>query len=85
MAVRTIHKTNSQRIIKFGNSRFKIINLTEPLREDTEVFPGDSKPDKKAFCSFEKEDCQHNIYSVGDHNYRPHGDTPSHYNPQYKK
>ncbi|MDD2889301.1 MAG: cyclase family protein [bacterium] len=80
----TIYKTNNQKIIKLGNDRFKIINLTEPLRENVEVFPGDPKPKKKVFCSFEKESCRHNIYSLGDHNFHPHGDAPNHQNLQYK-
>ena len=44
-----------QRIIRLGNAKFKIINLTEPLRENVEVFPGDPKHKKSVFCSFEKE------------------------------
>ena len=80
---RIINKKNNQRIIRLGNAKFKIINLTEPLRENVEVFPGDPKPKKSVFCSFEKENCQYNIYSVGDHNYHPHGDAPNHQNPQY--
>jgi kynurenine formamidase len=82
--VKKINKANKQRIIRLGNAKFKIINLTEPLREDVEVFPGDPKPKKRVFCSFEKEKCLHNIYSVGDHNFHPHGDAPNHQNPQYK-
>lgn len=82
--VRTINKKNNQRIIRLGNAKFKIINLTEPLRENVEVFPGDPKPKKSVFCSFEKENYRHNIYLVGDHSYHPHGDAPNHQNPQYK-
>lgn len=80
-------KTNNQakdkKVIKLGNQRFKIINLTEPLREDVEVFPGDPRPKKKIFCSFNKEGCRHNIYMIGDHNFHPHGDAPNHQNVQY--
>lgn len=79
-----VKRINKQKIIRLGNAKFKIINLTEPLREDVEVFPGDPKPKKRVFCSFGEGNCQHNIYSVGDHNYHPHGDAPNHQNPQYK-
>jgi len=78
------NKTSKQRIIKLGDAKFKIINLTEPLKEDTEVFPGDPKPKKNIFRSFKKGNCQYNLYSIGDHNYHPHGDAPNHHNPQYK-
>ncbi|MBI4650511.1 cyclase family protein [Candidatus Desantisbacteria bacterium] len=77
-------KTNNQKIIKLENKKFKIISLSEPLNENTEVFPGDPKPEKKVFCTFEKDGCRYNIYSIGDHNYHPHGDAPNHQNLQYK-
>ena len=64
---------------------FTVIDLTEPLRADVEVFPGDPKPVKKEFCSFGKDNCRHNIYSVGDHVFHPHGDAPNHQNPGYGK
>ncbi len=80
----TIHKKHKQMIIKLGNAKFKIINLTEPLREDVENFPGDPKLQKRVFCSFEKNNCRHNVYSVSDHVYHPHGDSPSHHNLRYK-
>ena len=82
--MKNINKANKQKTIRLGNTKFKMINLTEPLREDVEVFPGDPKPQKKVFCTFVKEKCQHNIYSVSDHNFHPHGDAPNHHNPQYK-
>jgi len=71
--------------IKLGKAGFTVINLTEPLRENVEVFPGDPKPQKKVFCSFEKDNCRHNIYLVGDHNHHPHGDAPNHQNLRCKK
>lgn len=81
---RVTYGTNKQIVIKLGNGKFKVINLTEPLRVNVEVFPGDPKPTRKVFCSFAKNNCQHHIYSIGDHNYHPHGDAPNHQNPQYK-
>lgn len=74
-----------KRRIKLGDREFLIVDLTEPLREDVEVFPGDPKPKKIVFCSFKKNNCRHNIYSIGDHNFHPHGDAPSHQNPEYKE
>lgn len=81
---KTFHPSNRQKIIKLGEAKFKVINLTEPLRENVEVFPGDPKLKKKVFCSFEKNHCQYHVYSVGDHHYHPHGDAPNHFNLEYK-
>lgn len=69
-----------QIIINIGDSKFQLINLTEPLKENTQVFPGDPKPKRKIFSSFKESNFQHYIYSVGDHNYHPHGDAPNHSN-----
>ncbi|MFC1571740.1 cyclase family protein [Candidatus Margulisiibacteriota bacterium] len=69
-------------IIKLGNSKFEVINLTEPLKEDIEVFPGDPKPQKSIYYLHQKDGCQYHVYAVGDHNYHPHGDAPSHQNPE---
>jgi len=82
--MKDINKKNKQKIIKIGDAKFIIINLTEPLKENTEVFPGDPKLKKKVFCSFAKGKCQHNIYLISDHIFHPHGDAPNHQNPQYK-
>ncbi|MFA5879338.1 MAG: cyclase family protein [Candidatus Margulisiibacteriota bacterium] len=76
-------KRKKQRIINLGGVKFKLIDLTEPLNENFEVFPGDPKPQKEVFCTFAKENCQYNIYSLGDHNFHPHGDAPNHQNPEY--
>ena len=79
-----MNNKKKMRILQLGSNKFKLINLTEPLKEDVEVFPGDPKPKKKIFCKFEKENCRHNIYSIGDHNFHPHGDAPNHQNLEYK-
>ncbi|MDD2680426.1 MAG: cyclase family protein [Candidatus Omnitrophica bacterium] len=78
------NKNSKQKNIILGNTRFKVVNLTEPLKENTEVFPGDPKPKKRVLCSFKKDNCRHNIYTVGDHNYHPHGDAPNHQNRGYQ-
>ena len=72
------------RVVSIGESKFKIFNLTEPLRLDCEVYPGDPKPEKKVFCTFDKNNSQHNIYSLGDHVFHPHGDAPGHQNRELK-
>jgi len=66
--------------ITLGNKKFLAIDLTEPLREDIEVYPGDPKPSKEVFSDIEKTGCQYHIYKLGDHIFHPHGDAPSHQN-----
>ena len=50
--------------IKMGGIGFLVVDLTEPLREDAEVYPGDPKPEKTTFCTFESHGCQHHVYSA---------------------
>lgn len=71
--------------IKIGNSRFLVIDLTEPLSEETEVYPGDPKPNKTVFSKIEENGYEHYVYSVGDHNFHPHGDAPKHQNQDMSK
>jgi kynurenine formamidase len=70
------------RIVKLGAQSFRIIDLTEPLKENTEVYPGDPRPRKTIFSTMSKGGCRHHIYSLGDHNFHPHGDAPNHQNPE---
>ena len=79
-----MNKNVNQKIITLGGTEFLIINLTEPLREDIEVFPGDPKPKKRIFSDICKTGYQHHIYSIGDHSFHPHGDAPNHQNPDQK-
>jgi kynurenine formamidase len=74
-------KNKKHKMIMLGSSRFNVINLTEPLKEDVEIFPGDPRPKKKVFSEISKTGYQHHIYSVGDHVFHPHGDAPKHQNP----
>lgn len=71
---------SNKKEIKLGNSQFLIIDLTEPLTEQTEVFPGDPKPIKEIFSDINKTGCQYHTYKLGDHNFHPHGDAPKHHN-----
>lgn len=70
--------------ITIGRSRYLVVDLTEPLREDTEVYPGDPKPRKIVFSEIGKTGYQHHIYQLGDHNFHPHGDAPNHQNPELR-
>lgn len=68
--------------IKIGSRTYTVIDLSQPLHSGSEVFPGDPKPDlNKVFCEIAKTGFQYHIQTVGDHNFRPHGDAPSHQNP----
>ena len=71
---------HKQEIILSGK-RFLVIDLTEPLSEDTEVFPDDPKLEKEVFSDITITGYQHHIYKIGDHNFHPHGDAPKHQNP----
>ena len=79
-----MHTRKKHKNIILGSTRFKVIELTEPLRMDTEVYPGDPVPNKRVHLSFDTAPCQLNVYSVGDHNFHPHGDGPNHQNKIYK-
>ena len=73
------------KIINLGGISYQIINLTEPLRQDVEVYPGDPKPVKTIFSKQEESGFNHNIWSLGEHNFHPHGDAPSHFQPNCNK
>lgn len=69
--------------ISFGKKNWVIINLTEPLRYDVTVYPGDPKLEKTIISSFDNGNYQYHCYTIGDHLFHPHGDAPNHQNPQY--
>lgn len=66
--------------IKLGNTKYLVIDLTEPLKEGTEVYPGDPKLEKEVFSDIHKTGCQHHIYKLSDHHFHPHGDALNHQN-----
>ena len=70
--------------IKLGNSDYLVVDLTEPLREDVEVYPGDPKPKKQVFSDIRKTGFQHHVYCLSDHCFHPHGDAPSHQNKELR-
>ena len=55
--------------------------MTQPLKLDTEVYPGDPSPKKIIFSEIQKTGCQYHIYKIGDHSFQPHADAPNHQNP----
>jgi kynurenine formamidase len=69
-----------QKIINLGGVKFLAIRLSEPLREDVEVYPGDPKPVKELWGDINKTGCHHYVWRIGDHNFHPHGDAPNHQN-----
>lgn len=66
--------------IRLGKSRYLVIDLTEPLKEGLEVYPGDPKPQKQVFSNIQETGYQHHIYKISDHSFHPHGDAPKHQN-----
>ena len=74
--------TEFSKIINLGKSRFRVIDLTEPLREDVEVYPGEPKPSKKVVSDIRERGFQYNVFSLGEHSFHPHGDAPNHQNPE---
>lgn len=74
-----MHVPNKTKI-RLGSAEFLAIDLTEPLTENTEVYPGDPRLKKEVFSDIIKTGFQHHVYSIGDHNFHPHGDAPSHQN-----
>ena len=69
--------------IKLGNPKFLVIDLTQPLSLDVEVYPNDPKPEREVFSDI-KTGYEHYIHKIGDHNFQPHGDAPNHQNPELK-
>lgn len=70
--------------ITLGGGKFTVIDLTEPLRLDTEVYPGDPKPERAVFSEI-AGGWQHYTHKIGDHNFHPHGDAQNHQNPDKQK
>lgn len=70
--------------IMLGNSKFSVIDLSQPLKENTQGFPGDPILKKEVFCEIGKG-WQHHVYHVGDHMFQPHADAPKHQNPDMQE
>jgi len=74
----------SSKKIKLGSKNYLVIDLSQPLKLDIEVYPGDPKPKRKVFCEIDKTGWHHFIHEIGDHNFQPHADGPNHQNPDMK-
>jgi len=68
--------------IQIEGKRFLVINLTQPLKLDTEVFPGDPKPARKIFSKINETGYEHYTHEIGDHSFQPHADAPKHQNSE---
>ena len=64
----------------FDKNKYLIIDLTQPLSTDLEVYPGDPKPSRELFTDIEISGYHHYIHNIGDHNFCPHIDAPNHQN-----
>ena len=72
--------------ITLGGVSYLVVDLTEPLKKDTEVFPGDPKPVlNKVFSRIQDTGFQYHIQTLGDHNFHAHVDAPSHQNPEFQE
>lgn len=66
--------------IEFGKSKFLVIELSEPLSEETEVYPGDPRLEKQVLSTITLTGYEHYKYTLSNHNFHPHGDAPKHQN-----
>ena len=74
----------NKRYINLGESNFLVVDLTETLRLGTEVYPGDPRPKRQIFSDIIKTGWEHYLFTLGDHNFHPHGDAPNHQNPDMR-
>ncbi|MFA6227972.1 MAG: cyclase family protein [Patescibacteria group bacterium] len=70
--------------IKLGDNEYLVVDLTQPLPLNAEVYPGDPKPERRLFSDIDKTGWHHYIHVIGDHVFQPHVDGPNHQNPQLK-
>lgn len=70
--------------IVLGNAKYLVVDLTEPLSDNTQVYPGDPKLTKKVFSDIHTSGWQYHVYRLGDHIFHPHGDAPNHQNVKLK-
>jgi len=66
--------------IQLRNINYLVIDLTQPLKLDVEVYPNDPKPGREIFSDINKTGCHHFVHKIGDHNFQPHADAPNHQN-----
>lgn len=68
--------------IKLGSKEFLVIDLTQPLSLEQEVYPGDPLLKRTVFSDIQETGWHHYIHEIGDHHFQPHGDAPNHQNPE---
>ena len=66
--------------INLGGKKLFIIELTEPISENSEPYPGDPKIEKEVFSEINKTGYEHYTHKIGDHSFHPHADAPKHQN-----
>ncbi len=70
---------NTKEII-FAGKKFLMIDLTHPLTLETEGYPGDPELKREVFSDIHETGWHHYTHVIGDHNFQPHFDAPSHQN-----
>ncbi len=66
--------------INLAGKEFLMIDLTEPISEETEVYPGDPKVKREIISKIEETGWEHYIHHLSDHHFHPHCDAPKHQN-----
>jgi len=66
--------------IQLGGNKYLVIDLTQPLRLDVEVYPGIQSRKGDYSAIFAKTGVAALYSSISDHNFQPHGDAPNHQN-----
>lgn len=74
-------RSKNTKIITLGTNEYLVVDLTEALSLDQEVYPGDPKPKRIVFSDIHENGWHHYIHELGDHHFHPHGDAPNHQNP----
>lgn len=67
--------------LTIGRQRLRVVDLTQPVSTETEVFPGDPLIERRVFSAIGDTGFEHYVHSLGDHAFVPHCDAPSHQNP----
>lgn len=70
--------------VRLKGTGFLVVNLSHPMMLSTEVYPGDPKITRRVFSEIDETGYHHLVHEVGDHNFHPHADAPSHQNPELK-
>jgi kynurenine formamidase len=66
--------------LTIGSQTLRVVDLTQPVSTETEVFPGDPKIERTVFSAIDETGFEHYVHSLGDHAFVPHADAPNHQN-----